>query len=282
MRWRRNNRRDRKFGKVLGLGLLPIFLLIFLSAFLILHSNIFTIRSIDVTSEKIGCVDNQNIKESAQILGQNIIFTNFSKLEDLKKKFFCIKSVTISKSFPNKVNLSVFGREPAAILVSLKYDESTKSGELIKGFIEASASADIHFSADHSNENLVVDDEGIVYSTNVDQINVPKVYRTQVNLSLGQKIKEGLISNTLKILKMAKIFGINVNESKITMEDLLLINATPRIIVKLDDNIDSQIASLQLILQKAKMDEENLEFIDLRFDKPVVRIVPKKDMVNKK
>lgn len=277
MRRRRNNSRGKKFGKNLRIGLLPILLLfIFLSAFLILRSNIFTIRSIDVTSEKLGCVDNQKIKESAQILGQNIILVDFSKLEDLKKKFFCIKSIATSRSFPNKVYLYVLGREPAAVLISLKYDESTESGEL-KGFIEASPSADFRFSAGNSNGNFVVDNEGIIYSTNADQLNVPKVYMTQVNLNPGQKVKEELISNTLKILKMAKIFGININESKITMEDLLLINANPGIIFRLDGNTDSQIASLQLILEKAKIDGSSLEFIDLRFDKPIVKIAPKKN-----
>ena len=50
----------------------------------------------------------------------------------------------------------------------------------------------------------------------------------------------------------------------------------PKVFFRLDNEIDLQLASLQLILEKAKIDERILEFIDLRFDKPIVRFAPKK------
>ncbi|MBI4038755.1 hypothetical protein HY384_02235 [Candidatus Daviesbacteria bacterium] len=61
-------------------------------------------------------------------------------------------------------------------------------------------------------------------------------------------------------------------------DDFFLINPysnNPRIIFRLSNSLDVQLASLQLILGKAKIDGSRLEFIDLRFDKPVLKFTPK-------
>ncbi len=282
MRWKKNNRK-----KVPLRILLPILILfIFFCAFLIIRSNILIIRLVDVDSKKVGCASNEQIRDSSQILGQIFLLINSSKIEsDLKKKFFCIGQVTTS-GFLNKVKLSVFGREPAAILIPIKNNEATNSSEL-REFSEASPSATFTFLKENSPKEYVVDKEGVIYSTESEMLNVPKLYITGLDLNLGQRVKEELISNTLKILKILAIFGVNVNDAKIYSDNLLLINALPRIIFRLDANVNWQIASLQLILKTAKIsrrtvptevgiDESSLEFIDLRFDKPVVRIAPKK------
>ena len=81
---------------------------------------------------------------------------------------------------------------------------------------------------------------------------------------------------SLTILDKVKIYRLSITEASI-FEDVLMNNTAPKIIFKLRNDIDKQIASLQLILEKAKMETSKLEFIDLRFDKPIVRIAPKKN-----
>lgn len=272
---RRKRRNKRKIVlKLTLLGLVPIIL--FLLYFV--QSNILTIRSIEVSAENINCATPDQIRWSSKLFETNILLVNSAKLEDeLKKQFYCIKSIKFA-TLPSKIKLHVFGREPAAILIPLKYDEASKSSELTEfskkestSSAEASSSAGFRFFTNGSTEFFQVDNEGIIYSANVEQLNVPKVYINQTDLILGQKVTDELIINTLKILQNLKILGVNIRDAKIYPNDLLLINTLPRIIFKLDNSIDTQTASLQLILNTAKINSESLEFIDLRFDKPVVR-----------
>lgn len=268
MKWKKNKR-------YVVLGIISLFL----AAFLFLRSNIFTISSVDVHAEKIACADLNQIKDSANLLGQNFLTLNSEKVEkDLKKKFLCIRSVTASRDFPSRVKLSVFGREPAAILVAIDSQEATQSA-VLERFSEIQATA----SAQEQGSNFLIDEEGVIYSDNIEQINLSegrtRIYISGLNLTLGQKLTESPIQNTLKILEKVKAFGVDVKEAKIYSKNILLINAMPKMIFKLDDKIDIQIASLQLILMKAKINRGTvpLEFIDLRFDKPVVKIAPKKN-----
>ena len=75
-----------------------------------------------------------------------------------------------------------------------------------------------------------------------------------------------------------KKMGISVNESFLNDSFFIIKDETSviKVIFRLKNEVDIQLASLQLILDKAKIDEKELEFIDLRFDKPVVRYAPKK------
>lgn len=239
----------------------------------IIRSNIFTVKSVDVALEKIGCVDEDKIRVASNLIWKNIFFINSHKIEsDLKAGFICVKKVNLSRNFPNKVKLSITGREPAAILMLLKSDEATSSSEL-EDFtnVESTPSAQALPS-----ESFAIDKEGIIYSSNVEQIDITRIYVSGFNLRVGQKINEKIIGNALKILEKIKLFGVNAVDTKIYSEKIFLINGATKIIFKLDDNIDPQIASLQLILNKAKIEQDLLEFIDLRFDKPVVKLAPKK------
>lgn len=255
--------------------LIPLILLILLT-YLSFRSNIFTIKTVDVKLKNLACTDDGQISDSSKLVGQNFFFIDPSKVEvNIKKKFLCVKSLNVLRQIPNKVKLQVFGRDPAAILVVLKSEEATGSAVLEK-FSEATDSARFSSSVEGPSEFFLVDTEGVIYSTTIEQINVPKIYILGQNLILGQKITEDLINNTLKILREVKTFAVDVEEAKIYSRYILLINAIPKIVFRLDDKIDIQLASLQLILNQAKIDEANLEFIDLRFDKPIVRLAPKK------
>ena len=87
------------------------------------------------------------------------------------------------------------------------------------------------------------------------------------------------MKTSLQILRAVKKLGFDSLTTQI-LDNFFLIYPTslsPKVIFRLDQRIDVQIASLQLILEKAKMYSESLEFIDLRFDKPIVKFAPKKN-----
>lgn len=214
-----------------------------------IYNSIFKVKSLNVQSEKIDCADDLQIKNSTNILGQNIFLINKNPIEsDLKKKFICINQINLSKIFPSKINLRVLGREAKAKL----YLASP--------------------SAEASSEAYLVDEEGVIFSKDVNNIFAPRVFFENTDLYLGKNIE---FRNILKILNESGKFGLDIEVSQI-LDSFIVIFSLPKVIFKLDNQIDVQIASLQLILEKAKMDSETLDFIDLRFDKPVIRIAPKK------
>lgn len=240
-------------------GLIP---LIILSLF-VLRSDFLKIKSIDVRLNKISCAGGNQIKDTSLLLGQNILFLNSSQAkEKIENKFICVKDVTISRHFPDKVNLLVSGRLPVAVLSLLNNAEATSSTALNIATP----------SAQTAPESFLVDDEGIIFSKE-SQDNLPKIYFNNANFIVGSKL-ENETKDTLKILEKVKTFSLDP-QSLVVSDHYLIVFSVPKVIFRLGENIDIQLASLQLILEKAKIDDVRPEFIDLRFDKPTVRFAPK-------
>lgn len=261
--------KKRTFYLILFLALLVI------SLNFLIRSNVLTVKSVEVTLWRIGCAEDNQIKEAANILGQNFFLADEKSLEEkLKGEFICVKKINLSKFFPDKVKINVFGREGVAIFAHLKQEASQSAVP------EEIATP----SADLADYKYLVDDEGIIFAQTHEDTALPSVYLSDSNLDIGKKIN----LNILKILNKIKEFGINIQSALLSDNFLLLFSDKQlEIVFKLTGKIDSQIASLQLILTKAKMDngtvstaveKDNMkiEFIDLRFDKPIVKLAPKK------
>ncbi len=272
-----------------------VVLVIILVTVTLVRFNVFTISSVEVSLERIDCTNLEQIKNSSKLLGQNFFLLNSQGIENsLKNNFLCVRQVQVSRLLPNRIKLNIFGRIPAAILIVLK-DEATESAGLLENFTEtkatvsaqASPSATEILSKDVSSPSIslkigreekifVVDTEGVIYSNNIEQIYAPQVFVKGFDLTLGEKISDKLINDTLRILEKINSFGLEVKEVEIYSKAFLLVNGRTKIIFLLNDRVDKQIASLQLIYDKAKIDDKTLEFIDLRFDKPVIKFAPKK------
>lgn len=248
-------------------GIKKLFLIIFLvSTFYFISSDFFIIKKIDILSENLPCVDNSNLKSKMNLYGKNILFLDLKKGEDsLKSKFLCIKKIDFSKSLPDGLKISVFQRKAEIILTSIKGKFASDSAIEKLIVMPATQSAQIL----EGGQDYVVDNEGVIFSKTNDE-NLDRVY-IPLDLSLGQKIDGDLIKNLLKMLGGLKTFGINTDISVIELENLIFINSRPKIIFRINAEVDSQIAALQLIQKNAKINDKEIEFIDLRFDKPVVR-----------
>lgn len=296
MKSRRIRRQNRIFKiNKMKLVLPMVVLVIILVTVTLVRFNVFTISSVEVSLERIDCTNLEQIKNSSKLLGQNFFLLNSQGIENsLKNNFLCVRQVQVSRLLPNRIKLNIFGRIPAAILIVLK-DEATESAGLLENFTEtkatvsaqASPSATEILSKDVSSPSIslkigreekifVVDTEGVIYSNNIEQIYAPQVFVKGFDLTLGEKISDKLINDTLRILEKINSFGLEVKEVEIYSKAFLLVNGRTKIIFLLNDRVDKQIASLQLIYDKAKIDDKTLEFIDLRFDKPVIKFAPKK------
>ncbi len=220
--------------------------------------------------DKIECTDVGQIKKTSNLIGQNIILIDSSKLNyEIKKKYVCVKDVNVGRNFPNEVRLNVAGRIPKGMLLLSREAVATSSS------LDSIATPSARQSGDLS--SFVVDEEGVVFAKGdpTGSVDVSKIYYLSGNISIGQKLK--IISDSLKILDKIKSFNLSFSESEI-LDGIFLIypkDFGPRIVFNLEDNLDTKLASLQLILGQAKMDGKDLEFIDLRFDKPIVKFAPK-------
>lgn len=209
------------------------------------RSDFLKIKSINVSLNKVACADANQIKNASALLGQNILFLNFTNVrENIKNKFICVKDLATVRYFPNSVDIDVWGRSPVAIL---KIGEATPSAKTTDAFL--------------------VDSEGIIFSKDSRQSNIPSIF-------IEEK-PENIATSNLKILEKINEFGLDSKQAVISA-NFLVILSSPKIIFRTDEKVDIQLASLQLILKTAKIDDKTVEFVDLRFDKPVVKFAPKK------
>lgn len=261
--WR--NKSQRGFKLTLPKIILLILILILALIFLIIKFNFLNVKILEISITKANCTDEKQISSFSNILGRNFFLTNQKSIEQiLKGKFICIRNVTLNKTFPDKIKLQVWGRDAFAIVIPLKNKEATAAA-----FLENIATP----SANPSDEDFLVDREGVIFAKAVNIYNQPKIFVNDSSLSLG-KLNNNFAQNCLKILEKTQQFGLDINTS-LVWDNVFIIFSSPKIYFKLDNSIESQIASLQLILEKAKIDQRSVEFVDLRFDKPIIRFAPK-------
>ncbi len=260
MRRLRSGVKNPPLGKLIPL--IAVLIPIFIGA-IFLKSSFFKIHLINLNLSQINCTDEQNIKDKSNILNKNIFFVDEKNTKlDLKNKFICIKDIQFTKSLPDKILMNVKGRIPVAELISIPNFESSTSA-VIENIATPSASLD---------ETYLADDDGVVFAKGF--ADVSKIYFLGKTISIKEKQDEYL-NKTLFILKLFKELGID-NSKVYIIDNFLITNSHPKVAFLLNKEREEQIASLQLILQKAKIDNKELEFIDLRFDKPIIKYAPKK------
>ena len=262
----RNIRRRKVSRKKFYLKIILISLVVLIILIIFVRIKLFTIKTVDLITENINCTSKNQVKNSISILGQNIFLIKNQLIEkNLKGKFICIRNVNLSKIFPDKIELDIVGRNPIAKIFSQKNDLATDSAQL-----ENIATPSVNLQ-----DGYLIDDEGVIFSKDSNNLEIPRILVLGLELSVGKKFNNNNLGNSLKIIGKIKELGISL-QSVVVRDNFLIIFSKPKIIFKLD-NIDPQIASLQLILRKAKIESNQLEFIDLRFDKPIVRMLSKKN-----
>lgn len=248
-----------------------IFLLLFLSS-LIIYSQFFIliVKEIKIIPEKLQCPDETSVRQVvSNNIGKNIFFISDQKISgDILKKFYCVKSVGVRKSF-NLVEINLSQRYPKAIIIQatkklpdLKYLDATSSSEAAnlsrELFIEASNSA-----------GFLVDETGLIFTQNSKEDNLPVFYVVDENLKLGKSLGGEIIQKTLLATNKLAMFSVPLQKVIIDDGEILIIGEV-EVFFSGTGDFDRQLASLQLILQKAKIESKVIKSIDLRFKKPVV------------
>lgn len=99
------------------LGLVIILLLLFLSTFIILYTQttFFNVKNVDVIGNST--IEKEKIiMASGLIMGENIFKVNTSLMEDNLLLHPYIKSIEVSRKFPNKIKIDVLERRELSVI----------------------------------------------------------------------------------------------------------------------------------------------------------------------
>lgn len=248
-----------------------ILLLIFLLGIIIWKSNFLTIEKVNF-SNFAGCVSNDQLNSEIKNIDKNSLFYNSEKFKNIIfNKYECVKDISISYEFPKTANVSIIGRKFFAKVYSVNTPlnfidtESSTSSE--------TALINWDFPGESSEDAFVVDETGVIFNKVKYDFPLPVIFLSD-NIGFGTKLGNHNFSAIDQIFSKLLILppiSYQPNFKAKMFENTLLLNTSPKLAFSLNRDILRQLASLQLILQKAKIDERVAEFIDLRFDKPVVQ-----------
>jgi hypothetical protein len=234
------------------------------------------IKEVEVNNS-LSCASPSEIKNQAKLEGQNIFLINESSYNRvLKSKIVCLEKLEISKKSLQKIELKVFEKPPVLLVNVIK----PKERSLDLAPMEATASTqasnlDFAITQDSLGEFLV-DKDGLIYGHLQSVLSgVPFFYLEDEKVNIGEFLPNNLVNKVLSIFETLNKEGIALDSLKVSGEKVL-VSSNPRLVFSLKKDLNTQFASLQLILQKAKMDSNTIDQIDLRFDKPVVIFSSKK------
>lgn len=254
-------------------------LIIFLVFFLIWKLGILNIEQIFLEINNAACTSEESIKKELDLVGKNIFFINESSIEKkLKGKFPCVRDIELEKKILNKVKVKVEGRVGMVKVTSFTEKETLDLLDLEA--TSSSQAALLNWSfPQFVQDKFLADSEGVLFAKSQDE-NLPTLFWPEENLKVGQRMDLWLFSKVREVLtKLSTLEGSNFGgSSKMKLSsNQLLVKMGQKIVFSLEKDHLRQLASLQLILQKAKIDGRMIDFIDLRFDKPVVIYIQKKN-----
>ncbi len=258
-----------RFRKIYALFLIGILLIT------IWRLNIFSVEKVVIYSY-VDCVSEQDLKRGLDLLGKNPITLNVAKVKaELASKHLCIKDIDISYEFPRKLKIYVYGRKFFSKIVPLNQTNNLPDFEASSS--SEAALLDWNFPLTLPSDMLIADETGFIFTSKQPNFPLPTLFLSE-NLILGKQINKrtfGLINQIFtEYLELEPMLGENNIVAK-KYGNILLINSPVKVAFSLQRDVLRQFASLQLILQKAKIDSRVVEIVDLRFDKPVIEYQPK-------
>lgn len=247
-----------------GIIFLAPFFVLLLVLLGIFKFDLLLIKNIEVDINSANCLDGIDLKSLIALEGENIFLINDTSIEKkLTENYHCIKDIKLAKIFPHKVKLTIDGRRDLARIAKMT-TEATSS----------SRSAFLDWTTPYSTESsfYVVDELGYVFKK-TESTTSPLIYTDTDTLEIGSRFSSEIfkkISVVLHRLKENGLFNPNLEVQSRLGEDIFLVKNAEKLIFSLKKDIFGQLGSLQLILQKAKIEGKVVESVDLRFDKPVV------------
>lgn len=258
----------KSFPRVLGI---LVFLVLLGGA--LWHFNPLAVRSVKIEGNTLSCMNGFSTAELG-LKGQNILFINKGALKNkILDKYPCVADISLKTIGIGKMGVTFLPRVPLAYVASISV-----SPIILPDLTEATPSstaatmklADWSFSTVEADKSLVIDKKGWVFKETAPSP-FPQLFIAGENIKIGPSMDGKIMENVGTVLSKLPESGFPVTGLKLKIEnDGLFVDSAPKLIFSVKKDILRQLISLQLILQKAKIDEKVVETIDLRFDKPVI------------
>lgn len=224
-------------------------LIFFFSLVLTLFAVYFFSRQFSVSKIEIISTDKlPNLEGIENFYGQNLLLINTSELKQniLVRNPF-ISTVHVTKKYPASLILQVTKTSPQAKLI-------TNQG---------------HF---------ILDGKGkIILRSKQDISNLPKLNYYQKldfsSFSVGEYINLKDITTSLHFLKKVEELGFSAVSIDISSPDMIRLHLTDgHLIFTSQKSVEIQNYQLEKLIYQLKIEGKKFIFIDLRFDKPVVKL----------
>lgn len=212
---------------------------------LFFQGSYFNLKKIDCQIENKECSDEEKII-FADLLGENIFLARVDNFEQkVLADSWQFESVEIEKKLPDRILIKLKTRQP---FFNLTFDEKNW---------------------------WLIDDQGFVLQgRNNSASDLPQVFYTStIDLKVGQKLEQLVLDSVILMLKQLKEEKL-ISYQKILVQDNLISLTTSENMVasfSAQKNMQLQVDSLLFILRLSKIEGKLPKFLDLRYDKPVVR-----------
>lgn len=240
-------------------------------------SPIFKVGSWQITNSKwqIGCVTQAEISSDLARFKQNIFLIDADKIRDFfVKKYACIKDIDIKYQPLKNQMIEIINRQGLVRLASLPSNPALNLVELEATPSTSSAVPDYSFPNANDSSYLVADSEGVIFDTTTD-IYLPLYYLSDPVLTIGLKLNSKTFADLYQIIQ--KLTDLNINFTQIKkVNNFFVVDSEPKLIFSTTNDLKVTLISLQLILNKSKIEPREIEMIDLRFNRPVVVYKEKK------
>lgn len=221
-------------------------ILIVFSFFQMLRGDFFKINQVvcfDSPDKDSPCQAELWFRVNRLVLGKNIILLSPPEVEQLiKSELPGIDQVETEKRLPNKLIVCLTKRKPIAV-------------------VEANS------------DYYEVDYQGIILTKLEQPTNLPLIASGEISvMATNHRLESPVILSSLDLLYQLLVSNIETRRLEITnsRELAVFLKTGPKVLISLDKNIKEQVESLQLILERAKIEGKQIQLIDLRFDKPVI------------
>lgn len=257
-----------------SLKTVPVVICLVILLVVIFKSPLLQIRKISVDLHGVNCVTEQQLRTDNRLMQNILMFEQEKVRQQWLQQYSCIGQVFFHRRFFNQLIVDVHPRIPFVQVTGyLPKPLPTLSNS------EASASTgtalfDWSFPVATSGGILVADQHGVIIAGG-QQSNLPLLYYPESELIVGQRLDPKLFSTIALVIEKMNSFASPVSQVRFDGKSLLL-QSSQKVVLSFPDEINRQLASLQLILSKAKIDGKAMDKIDLRFDKPVVIYSPQK------
>jgi len=218
-------------------------ILILLSLFLLLKGDFFKIDQVICYDKDNPCQTDLWLRVNGLVLGKNIILLSPQQVEEqIKDALPEVNQVEIEKKLLHKLVVHLTMRKAMAVIEAnnnyYQVDE--------QGFILAKLDQPTDLTLIASGELSIAADNH--------QLESPPVLASLD--FLYQLLMRNMATRRIEI----------VNSRELTV----FLKTGPKAQISLEKSLEKQVGSLQLILDRAKMEGKQIQLIDLRFDKPVI------------